>query len=232
MVIKINMVGLLKERITNFITAFDLNNITVDCREKHYETTVEIEGEGENVDTLIRELYTEFKPSIYGTNEENIYTAAFELLKFKGLKLSIAEDVSAGRICSELVSANTDIADVLLEGVVCFSDESKCVRLGLDKSFFNSHTSQSVECCYELASGMIMTSSADLVIATTGYAEQNSVNNGKCFIAVGDKNFIHVFKHHFEGTINHIIQQISKFALLHLIKKLRENDFDFAQNVI
>ena len=232
MVIKINMVGLLKDKIMNFITDFDLGDIHVDCKEKHYETSVDIDGDGDKVDDLIRDLYTEFKPNIYGTNEENIYKAVFELLKFKKLKLAIVEDVSAGRLCSELIGANYDINDVLLEGIVCFSDESKCVRLGVDRAFFDTHTSQSVECSYELASGMIMTSSADLVIATTGFADVNSPDNGKCFIAVGDRDFIHVFKHHFEGSKNHILQQISKFAFLHLIKKLRENDFDFVENVI
>ena len=232
MLLKINMVGLLKERVSEYLSNLNCNGLAIEIKEKHYETTVDVEGEGAICDEVIRELFTEFKPNIYGTNEENIYKTVFELLKFKKLKLAIVEDVSAGRLCSELIGANADVNDVLLEGIVCFSDESKCVRLGVDRNFFKTHSAKSVECSYELASGMIMTSPADLVIATTGYSDESNLDYGKCYIAVGDKDFIHVFKHKFEGSKNHVLQQISKFAFLHLIKKLRENDFDFVENVL
>ena len=144
--------------------------------------------------------------------------------------MAIVEDISGGRLCSELINANNNTSSIFVEGLICTSIDSKIKRLGISREFFNSHSIMDAECCYEMASGLVMSSLADIVIATCGQMIDD--NKSDCFIAVGDKDFIHVFKHSFEGTKNHIIQQISKFAFLHLIKKIRHNDFDFVENII
>lgn len=237
MKIKINMVGLHKQEVKVVLEKYFNQGARFNIIENYYETDVEIECDESNVqlfDNIVRDVYVNFSKSIYGTNEKNIYSAAFELLKFKGYRLAIAESVTAGRLCSEFVAQNEGASKILVEGIVCYSVESKKRRLGVSEETLEKFSPQSVECSYELASGLIATTNADVVIATTGYASNDpeDENNGKCFIAVGDKNVIHVFKHAFKGNRNHIMQRISKTAFLHLIKKIKQNDFDLPQNVL
>ncbi len=237
MKIKINMIGLHKQEVKSVLSKYFNMGIQFNIVENYYETDVEIacdDSQEKLFDEIVREVYVNFSKSIYGSNEKNIYSAAFELLKYKGYKLAIAESVTAGRLSSEFVAQNEGASKILIEGIVCYSVESKKRRLGVSDETIEKYSPQSVECSYELASGLISTTSADVVIATTGYAsnDPNDENNGKCFIAVGDKNIIHVFKHSFKGNRNHIMQRISKTAFLHLIKKIKQNDFDLPQNVI
>ena len=62
-------------------------------------------------------------------------------------------------------------------------------------------------------------------MATSGVASDNEhyPDNGRCFIAVGDNKVINVFKHNFKGSKNKIMQQVAKFAFLHLIRKVRSD---------
>lgn len=235
--ITINMVGLYRLDIEEFInsTDIDLGRVKVKISEKHYETTIDIETPEDNIDNFdefVRELVTKFETHIYGINQFNIYQAVFTLLKLNNKTISLAESVSAGRLVSELVGQNVDADKVINESLVCFSESSKINILGLDSEFFNKYSHQSVETVYEMASCLLGKTTSDYVIATSGYLtsdDGNDPNNGRCFIAVGDSEVIHVFKHKFYGTRNQILQQISKVSYLHLIKKLKNNDFTYSK---
>lgn len=235
--ITINMVGLYRLDIEEFInsTEIDLGRVKVKITEKHYETILEIETSEDdkaNFDEFVREFMTKFEPHIYGINQFNIYQAVYTLLKLNNKTISLAESVSAGRLVSELVGQNVCVEEVFNECLVCYSKESKINLLGIDSSFFDKYSHQSVETVYEMASCLLRKTSSDYVIATSGYSTSDDPydpNNGKCFIAVGDREIIHVFKHKFYGTRNQILQQISKVSYLHLIKKLKNNDFDYSK---
>ena len=68
----------------------------------------------------------------------------------------------------------------------------------------------------------------DIAVATTGYAGEES--NGESYIAIGDKNAIHVYKNIFCMQRENAIDNICKAANFYLIKKLRSNDFYFDKN--
>ena len=233
------MVGLLKTELTQFIEQqdIDLSDFLIEVNERYYETSVSIEApisEHEGFDELIRLIMITYNSFVYGTNEKNVYSAAFEMLKYKKLRLAIVESVSAGRLSSEFVAHNEGASEVLIEGLVCYTVESKSKRLGIPITFFDEFSPQSVECSYEMASMLLASGGADIVIATSGYATDDieDNNNGKNYIAVGDNSIIHVYKHKFIGTRNNIMQQVSKNAFLHLIKKLKSGGFDYSDEIL
>jgi len=223
----INLVGNFKSDVDTFFDKIDLNlkEISYKVVEKHFETVVEITGsdalEDVFVDT-VRKFADVFKSFVYGIDEQNVYTCAYKLLKENGVKIAIAEGVSGGRLSSEFVSYSPeDVKDILLEADVNLSKESQIKRFGIEPSFFEKYELESVEAVYELARGLLYVSGADLAIATSGKFGASEEDVSQCFIAIGDNQVINVFKHSFKGTKNKVMQQISKYSFLHLIKKLQ-----------
>ncbi|MBQ8749522.1 MAG: CinA family protein [Clostridia bacterium] len=231
----INLVGYLKDDVNSFFDKIELNlkGLSFNVSERYYETTVEIMGDEELREEFIdvvRRFADTFKNFVYGINEENVYKCAYKLLKDKNLKVAFAEGVSAGRLASEFVCQNDEsVAEILVEADVNLSKESQIRRYGILPSFFETYQLESVEAVYELARGGLYVSTADVIVATAGIAsdDEMAVDNGKCFIAVGDNKVINVFKHNFTGSKNKIMQQLAKFSFLHLIKKLRDNNLEY-----
>ena len=229
----INLFGYYKNDVDLFFDKIDLElkGLSYTVKERYYETEVEISGNAEMLEEYndaVRRFGEAFKNVIYGIDEENVYKCAFKLLKEKGIKIAFAEGVSGGRIASEFIaSAEEDVKNVLVQVDVVLSEESQAKRFGIDPKFFEKNKLESVEAVYELARGSLYVSGANMVIATEGTTNESSIDNGKCFIAVGDNQVINVFKHTFSGSKNKIMQQIAKYSFLHLIRKLRENNLDY-----
>ena len=79
---------------------------------------------------------------------------------------------------------------------------------------------------YEMTAKMFSLTNSDIVVTATGD------NIGNCYIAVGDKNEIHVYKNKFVGTYNEIIDYITTASYFYLIKKLKKNDFHFEKSTV
>lgn len=228
MFIVINMFGQIKEEIARFLIERNesYDGMIIDVKERHYETYVSIDTsdeKSETFETLVRDIKGVFSKNIYGTNEHNIYTCAFDLLMKKGKTLAIAESASAGRLCSEFVGNNDGASKVLKEGIVCYTIESKCKRFGIDPEFFDSFSASSIECSKTLAYNLKRYSDADVTIAVTGYASNiPDENNGNTYIALALDSGVYAQRVRFFGSRNHIMQQMSKYAFMFLIKMLNQ----------
>ncbi len=227
----INMFGLLRQEVEKYVEEKGLyfDGVIIEVKEKHYETyvSVDVSNDKENLfHEIIEGISSTFEKNVYGYNEQNVYTCAFNLLKQRGKKLAIAESVTAGRLCSEFVGNNEGASSVLLEGIVCYSVKSKCARFGIEPSFFEQNSPQSAETSKTLAYGLLRYSGADITIATTGYASSTNqdANNGEAFVAIGLNTGTYTQRVRFFGTRNHIMQQIAKFAFAFLIKLLTKSN--------
>ena len=144
------------------------------------------------------------------------------MLKEKKLKLALAESVTAGRLSSEFVGNNDGASTVLIEGIVCYSIQSKCARFNIDESFFEKNSPQSIETSKALVTSLFKQSNAEVCIAVTGYASNiASDDNGEAFIAIALDRGIYTQRVKFEGTRNHIMQQIAKYSFMFLIKLIQ-----------
>ena len=113
-----------------------------------------------------------------------------------GKHIAVAESFTGGGIASALTSV-PGMSKSLIESVVCYSHESKIARLGVPESVINEFGAVSADTAFEMANGLLMNPSCDVAVATTGNAGPTAENDevGLFFIAIGDRDAIHVFKH-------------------------------------
>jgi len=76
-----------------------------------------------------------------------------ELLKAKRMRLKIAESFTGGLISSLLVQ-NAGASEYLVEGIVCYSDESKVERLGVDRGVIDEYSAVSCAVCDRMLEGL------------------------------------------------------------------------------
>ena len=206
---------------------------------------VDIKGENLLVDIILKadennfyfyeftkEIFEKLNQYIYAETDISIEQVAFELLKINKLKFATVESLTAGQIICLLAKNNENINDVLIEGLVTISNNSKFNRLNISQNYANKNSNFGVKLCYDMANEMLKSSGADLVVATAGTSDCGLLNqsDGIVYIAIGDANRIDVFKNKFDGSKNQIIETSTYAALFYLIKKLRKNDFYLNEN--
>ncbi len=115
-----------------------------------------------------------------------------------GKHIAIAESFTGGGIASALTSV-PGMSKSLIESVVCYSHESKTSRLGVPQNVIDEFGAVSADTAFEMANGLLANPSCDVAVATTGNAGPTSENDevGLFFIAIGDRDAIHVFKHNY-----------------------------------
>lgn len=156
---------------------------------------------------------------LYAEGNVSLSQAAFELLLKTNRSISIAESYTGGNIVSKLIQ-NPGASKVLKEGLVTYTESSKISRLDIDKSVIENNGAVSSETAYQMATGLIK-AGADIAMATTGFAGPEGQNVGLCYLALGDKDGIHIFENHFEGNRDQIITQGSDNAFFRLIQFLK-----------
>ena len=172
----------------------------------------------------VRFIVGELKDNIYAEFDTSLSERLYDLLKLKNKKISVAESFTGGRIVSELIK-NSGISAYLDEGAVTYSNESKNKRLSVKADDLVKYGAVSSQVAYQMALGLLMDGRSDIAIATTGIAGPKSDNTlkpvGLCFIAVGMKDGIHVYKYNLKGDREAITETAKNTALFLAIKKLK-----------
>ena len=165
---------------------------------------------------------TPIKKRTKAEESELVYNA-FSRLSNSGRRLSVAESFTGGLIASLLITLPGASA-FFHEGVIAYSDAAKCGRLRVKPETIKRYTAVSVDAAYEMAAGLLADPEADLVIATTGYAGPSAPDDdsvGRCFIAVGDRKKIHIYKYKFTGGRENIMKCGALEALAQLAELLK-----------
>ena len=155
--------------------------------------------------------------------EAEVIYEAFSLLMKTGQRLSLAESFTGGLIASSLI-AIPGASAFMHEAVVAYSDAAKINRLGVPKETIQKHTAVSADTAYDMAAALLTDGNADAVVATTGYAGPSAPHPsllGECYIAVGDHDHIHIYKHKFTGGRENIMRSGMLAALQALSDMLR-----------
>jgi len=121
------------------------------------------------IESVANELYKRLGRYIYGENEMTLTQAVVELLKKKGYTLACAESCTGGLLAAEIVDV-AGVSEVLTEGIVCYSNESKVKRLGISEKTLEEYGAVSAETAGQMAKGAAETSGASIGISTTGIA--------------------------------------------------------------
>ena len=92
-----------------------------------------------------------------------------ELLRRKGLTLSLAESCTGGLI-AKLVTDVAGSSEYFLEGAVTYADAAKIRVLGVSPALLAEHGAVSSEIAMAMATGMRNNSGSDIALAVTGIA--------------------------------------------------------------
>lgn len=94
-------------------------------------------------------------------------------LKSRGWKLGCAESLTGGMLVSTFVGV-PGASQVLLGGVVAYTNAMKTRVLGVDADMLETHTAYSEECAMSLAEGANQLFGAQVSLASTGVAGPGS----------------------------------------------------------
>ena len=122
-------------------------------------------------------IYLVGDEDISGTQTEMNNVVASLLIE-NNFTISVAESLTGGKISSMLVE-KSGISESFLEGVVCYSNKSKIITLGVNEETLEKFGAVSEEVVKEMALGVANRLGADFAVATTGIAGPNSDESGK-----------------------------------------------------
>ncbi len=172
----------------------------------------------------VRHIVGTLKDSIYAEFDTSLSERLFDLLKLKNKKLSVAESFTGGRIVSSVIK-NSGVSAYLNEGVVTYSNEAKIERLSVKQDDLKKFGAVSSQVAYQMALGLLLKGGCDVAISTTGIAGPKSDDTlkpvGLCYIAVGTKAGIHVYKYNLKGNREEITETAKNTALFLAIKNLK-----------
>ncbi len=153
------------------------------------------------VNDVISGVGNALKDNVYALKDISLAESTAELLLASDKKLCIAESFTGGGVASALV-AYPGMSKCLLESIVAYSNEAKEKRLGVSHNILETCGAVSADTAFEMASGLLADPMCDIAVATTGNAGPTAERNGQVglyYVAVGDRNAIHVFEHYYNA---------------------------------
>ena len=175
-------------------------------------------------DDVLRRLMDGFGDTVYALEATSLEEQLVALLKLRGKKLSVAESFTGGGLARRIVSV-PGASEVYFEGLNTYNEASKMKRLGVAEFTLRSRTAVSDQTAYEMALGLLNTGDCDISISTTGLAGPKSDRLGQpvglCYIAVGTKERITVYRYTLDGSRTEITEKAINYALFLACKRLK-----------
>ncbi len=217
---------MLKEHIRN------KNRIMFRFEEDYPECTVKIKYSSKTskpmVDSVVIGTAEILKDITYAHDDVSLASQVADVLKVRKKTVCLAESFTGGGVTGALIKT-AGISEVLKEGLVTYSNESKIRRLNIEPQIIGNYGAVSIETVYEMAANIIMDNDCDYSVATTGNAGPTAEKDGEtgvCYIAVGTPKAVDIYGYKFEGDRERVTECGIKAALFRLYKKLTENEFE------
>lgn len=193
-----------------------------DCSVKlifDYETDKKTETE------VLRLIGEKLEDGLYADRDVSLAERLYDLLTLKKKKISTAESFTAGRVVAEIIKT-PGASKTVHEGIVSYSNESKKSRLGVNEEDLKTLGAVSSRVAYEMALGLLQEENCDVALSTTGIAGPKSDDTlkpvGLCYIAVGTKDGVHVYKRQFDGNREEITEKAKNAALFLAMNNLKK----------
>ncbi len=222
---KLKVCGIDKNEIIKRLNSVDLGVISFQVEEDCLDACITLTSNGDAVSfgKCKSLVYNLFEEEVYSPTEIRLEELAAALLKLNKRKLSVAESLTGGEICSRLIS-QTGISANFFEGIVCYDIAAKTKRLGVSPKLLEKYGAISRETAYAMVQGVTIGGDSDIGLATTGLAGPDGDEGkpvGLVYIGVGFGDFITVFERHLVGERNKIRTATSNLALFYLIRYLK-----------
>ncbi len=177
------------------------------------------------IDDIVRLFMEGMGDTIYAINDVSLEEQIVNLLKLRRQKISVAESFTGGGVGKRLTSVS-GASEVYFEGINAYNEESKMKRLGVTEYTLKTLGAVSEQAAYEMAYGLLNEGNCDLVIATTGLAGPKSDRSmlpvGLCYIAVGTKERIRVYRYIFDGDRKKVTEKAINYALFFAYRQLKD----------
>jgi len=164
----------------------------------------------------VSEIKKRLGNAVFAEDEKSLAERVAELLAQASLTLAVAESCTGGLVTAQLVDV-PGISGNLLEGAVCYSNESKLKRLKVAPDILERHGAVSRDIAEAMATGMRETSGADLACGITGIAGPTGGTPDKpvglVYIALADGNAVDVKELHLRGNRSIIRNRAANYAL-------------------
>ena len=204
------------EKNCNFSIKSDFKDVTLKF---DVSSMVDIEK-----DALIKEFLQNFQTYIYAESDVSLNEQLVKILTLQKGVISVAESFTGGGISKEITS-QSGASNVFYEGIVCYNENSKIKRLGVDPKTIEDFGAVSSKTAYEMCKGLINYGNSTIALSTTGLAGPNSDKSGLpvgiCFIGVATEEHVVVHKYNFLGTRQEICRQGVETAIFLAIKALK-----------
>lgn len=178
---------------------------------------------------LLKEFVTEFSDFIYAEDEITLEEQLVRILKTRGVKISVAESFTGGRISAAITSVPGASA-VFYEGAVTYNENAKIARLGVKPVTIERCFPVSAQTAYEMADGLIKDGNSFIALSATGLAgpasDSSGYKVGLCYIGVATEERTVVFKYCFSGGREEITEKGVNTALFVAVKTLRKGIFN------
>lgn len=178
---------------------------------------------GRTFERVRRLLRRTFGNAFFGEDDATIAGAVARRLQESRTTLAVAESCTGGRIVDRLTDV-PGISEVLLEGLVTYSNESKRRRLGVKVTTLERHGAVSAETAKEMAEGVRRRSGADLGLSTTGIAGPTGGSGrkpvGLVYFAISDRHGTRTEKRLLSGGRLEIKDRAADLALFLLYNRL------------
>ncbi len=176
------------------------------------------------IDDATRLVIDGLGDTVYALNDISLEEQLVTLLKLRGKKVSVAESFTGGGVAKRITSVS-GASEVYFEGINAYAIESKIKRLGVGEFGLKTTGAVSDQTAYEMALGLLNTGDCSLAIATTGLAgpktDKSMLPVGLCFIAVGTKEKIFVYRYKWDGDRKEITEKAINYALFLAYKQLK-----------
>ena len=177
------------------------------------------------VDEVLRKLVDALGDTVYALNENSIEEQLVELLRLRRRKISVAESFTGGGLAKRITSVS-GASEVYFEGINAYNEGAKIKRLGVSDYTLNTAGAVSDKTAYEMACGLLATGDCDVAVATTGLAgpksDRSGLPVGLCYISVGTKERVRVYRYVFDGTRQDITEKAIHYALYHAYKEVKD----------
>ena len=152
------------------------------------------------IDKKQKEIVKHIKKYVYSLEDIELPEAVSRELIKKNLTISTAESCTGGAISSALTDISGSSA-YFMNGIVCYSNESKIKILGVPKEIIEKYGAVSPQTARAMAQGVRKISKTDISVAATGiFGPTGGIIKkpvGLVYIGYADKNGTSVSKHNF-----------------------------------
>jgi nicotinamide-nucleotide amidase len=144
--------------------------LTICARDFEIHVDVMVEGGAEaRADALVARLLPPVEQWLYGRDERGVEEHVLELCRARGLTLATAESCTGGLVAARLTSVPGS-SDVVLGGVVAYSNAVKQAELGVSEELLARYGAVSAEVAAAMAQGARTRLGADVAVSVTGIA--------------------------------------------------------------